>query len=115
MVEKRTGFGSKRHMIAGETVVIAIIGAGIAGLSLGLALSQRGATVTVLEADRVASGASGVATSYLEPRLGNTAMRALEREAMRRWPHYAAQLEEENRHVHWLSSGRANQGFSARI
>ena len=75
--------------------MIAIIGAGIAGLSLGLALSQRGATVTVLEADRVASGASGVATSYLEPRLGNTAMRALEREAMRRWPHYAAQLEEE--------------------
>jgi len=50
--------------------MILIIGAGIAGLSLGYELARRGAKVTVLEAGKIASGASGVATSYLEPRWG---------------------------------------------
>ena len=50
--------------------MIVIVGAGIAGLSLAYELTRRGNEVTVLEADTIASGASGVATSYLEPRLG---------------------------------------------
>ena len=72
--------------------MIVVIGAGIAGLSLAHELLKRGAQVTVVEASTIASGASGVATSYLEPRLGNTAMRAIEREAMRRWEDYADNL-----------------------
>ncbi|MEP1206931.1 MAG: FAD-dependent oxidoreductase [Rhizobiaceae bacterium] len=73
--------------------MIVIVGAGIAGLSLAYELSKRGAQVTVLESGAIASGASGVATSYLEPRLGNTAMRAIERESMKRWESYAGTLE----------------------
>ena len=72
--------------------MIVVIGGGIAGLSVAYELLQRGTQVTVVEAKTIASGASGVATSYLEPRLGNTAMRAIEREAMRRWEDYAATL-----------------------
>ena len=74
--------------------MIIIVGAGIAGLSLAFELVQRGAGVTVLEAGKVASGASGVATSYLEPRLGNTAMRKIEWDALKRWDNYANSLQE---------------------
>lgn len=73
--------------------MIVVVGAGIAGLSLAYELCQRGAKVVILEADRIAAGASGVATSYLEPRLGNTAMRSIERESMQRWSDYAGHLE----------------------
>ncbi|MGI9365515.1 MAG: NAD(P)/FAD-dependent oxidoreductase [Rhizobiaceae bacterium] len=73
--------------------MIVIIGAGIAGLSLGYELIKLGIKVTILEKAKIASGASGVATSYLEPRLGNTAMRAIESESMRRWEDYANELE----------------------
>ena len=72
--------------------MIVVIGGGIAGLSVAYELLKRGAKVTVIEANSIASGASGVATSYLEPRLGNTAMRAMERESMRRWEDYANHL-----------------------
>jgi glycine/D-amino acid oxidase-like deaminating enzyme len=41
------------------TVDVAVIGAGFTGLSAALALARRGASVVVLEADRVISGASG--------------------------------------------------------
>ncbi|MEM9733628.1 MAG: FAD-dependent oxidoreductase [Pseudomonadota bacterium] len=74
--------------------MIVIIGAGIAGLSLGWALVQRGADVTIVDAGPVAGQASGVATSYLEPRLGTTPIRAVERAAHAAWPHYAAELED---------------------
>lgn len=73
--------------------MIVIIGAGIAGLSVGYELIKLGQKVTILERAKIASGASGVATSYLEPRLGNTAMRAIERESMHRWEDYAIELE----------------------
>lgn len=75
--------------------MIVIIGAGIAGLSLGYELTKRGAQVTVLEAETIASGASGVATCYLEPRLGDTPMRRIERLALIRWPGFVVELEAE--------------------
>ena len=42
-----------------ESADVAVIGAGFTGLSAALALTRRGASVVVLEADRVISGASG--------------------------------------------------------
>lgn len=42
-----------------ETVDVAVIGGGFTGLSAALAFTRRGASVVVLEADRVISGASG--------------------------------------------------------
>lgn len=75
--------------------MIVIIGAGIAGLSLGWELVKAGQNVTVVEAGEVAHGASGVATSYLEPRLGQTAMRKLEWACQRHWPQWANELENE--------------------
>ena len=86
--------------------MIVIVGAGIAGLSLAHELGNRGAQVTVLESGTIASGASGVATSYLEPRLGNTAMRAIERESMQRWQHYAEDLE----NISGISVGYRSEG-----
>lgn len=77
--------------------MIVIIGAGIAGLSLGYELIMGGQPVTILDKSTVASGASGIATSYLEPRLGTTPIRHAEREAMRRWEDYAADLEKHSR------------------
>ena len=74
--------------------MIVVVGGGIAGLSVAAALADAGAKVTVLEANRIAGGASGVATSYLEPRLGQTAMRRLEWEALVRWTDYAGALQE---------------------
>ena len=75
--------------------MIVLIGAGIAGLSLGYELTKCGAQVTVLEAETIASGASGVATCYLEPRLGDTPMRRLEKDALARWPDFVTELEAE--------------------
>lgn len=75
--------------------MIAIIGAGIAGLSLADALCRRGETVCVLDAGAVAGGASGVATAYIEPRLGDTPIRRLEQRAHREWPAYVWLLERE--------------------
>ena len=42
-----------------ETTDVAVIGGGFTGLSAALALARRGASVVVLEADRVIGGASG--------------------------------------------------------
>ncbi len=73
---------------------VLIVGAGIAGLSLGFELLNQGAEVTLLEAHDVAHGASGAATSYMEPRLGTTAIRAVEWEALKRWPEFAGAIEQ---------------------
>ncbi|MEL6744016.1 MAG: FAD-dependent oxidoreductase [Pseudomonadota bacterium] len=75
--------------------MIVVIGGGIVGLSVADQLLQRGEATTVLEARTLASGASGVATSYLEPRLGTTPLRLIEQEAHRRWPDYAQQLQQD--------------------
>ena len=76
--------------------MIVIIGAGIAGLSLGWELLKAGQNVTIVEAGTIARGASGAATSYLEPRLGQTAMRKLEWACQRHWPQWAAEIEAES-------------------
>lgn len=87
--------------------MILIVGGGIAGLSLGHALVKRGAQVRIVDARGIAAGASGVATSYLEPRPGDTPVRLLEREACLRWPSYAEELEGRTGiDCHWRPDGQ---------
>ncbi len=74
--------------------MILIIGGGIAGLSLGWQLMQRGEKITVIEQHDVGSGASWAASAYLEPRLGTGAMRALEWAAIKAWPGFISDIEQ---------------------
>lgn len=75
--------------------MIAVIGAGIAGLSLAFELVKIGADVTVFDAVQSGGGASGAATSYLEPRLGHTPTRLIEQQSVAAWDDYADALEAE--------------------
>ena len=77
--------------------MIVIIGGGIAGLSLGWELVQKKCAVTVLEAETVAHGASGAASAYLEPRLGQNAIRQTEWRALKLWPDWVKRMEESAR------------------
>jgi glycine oxidase len=74
--------------------MIAVIGAGIAGLSVAWELAKAGAEVAVFDAAKPGGGASGAATSYLEARLGKTPTRRLEQQAVVAWDAYAAALTE---------------------
>ncbi len=73
--------------------MIVIVGAGIAGLSLGRQLIKHGVATTIIDSNGIGSGASGVASSYLEPRLGSGHLRALEWAAIREWPDFATDLQ----------------------
>ena len=76
--------------------MIGIIGAGVSGLTLAYALLKKGAQVTIVEADTIASGASGMATTYLEPRLGSTPTRLIEKTSHKMWPGLAAEIERQS-------------------
>ncbi len=76
--------------------MIVIVGAGIAGLSLGWELVNAGAGVTILEKNSIASGASGAAGAYLEPRPGKGKLRALEWASLDLWPEFAEKLEQQS-------------------
>ncbi len=80
-VEKTQGFGKKRDMLHGHRTgqreplslvvpQVAVIGAGIAGSSAAHALAERGAQVSVFDAETPASGASGNPAGVLYPRIG---------------------------------------------
>ncbi len=74
-------------------MTIAIIGAGVVGLSTARELVEAGERVIVVDGGTIAGGASAAATAYLEPRLGETPIKRLEQEALARWTDYAANLE----------------------
>lgn len=76
--------------------MIVIIGAGIAGLSLGWELACAGEHVTILEKYMIASGASGAAGAYLEPRPGIGKLRALEWASLNRWLGFAEKLQQQS-------------------
>ena len=76
-----------------------VIGAGVIGLACAWRASERGARVCVLERDRPAAGASGVAAGMLAPvgeaSWGEERLLTLNFESLRRWPDFAEQLQAE--------------------
>jgi glycine oxidase len=75
---------------------VAIIGAGVIGLSIAWRLAARGASVTVFDKGAAGAGASHAAAGMLaacaEAEPGEEALVALGREAQARWPAFAAEL-----------------------
>ncbi|MFL5870713.1 MAG: glycine oxidase ThiO [Solirubrobacterales bacterium] len=86
------------------------VGAGVIGLAGAWRAAQRGARVCVLERDRPAAGATGVAAGMLAPvgeaSWGEERLLALNFESLRRWPSFAEELEGEAE----LETGFAQQG-----
>ena len=87
---------------------VVIIGAGIAGLSLGFELVCQGVEVTIIDKGNLASGASGAAGAWLEPRPGTGKLRALEWAALAAWPAYEKLLERESA----MDIGFGNRGVT---
>jgi glycine oxidase len=75
------------------------VGAGVVGLACAWRAAERGARVCVLERDRPAAGASGVAAGMLAPvgeaSWGEERLLTFNFESLRRWPEFAEQLEGE--------------------
>ena len=76
---------------------IAIIGAGVIGLSMAWRLAQRGARVTVFERDAAGQGASHAAAGMLaacaEVEPGEEHLFVLNRASQALWPEFAVELE----------------------
>jgi glycine oxidase len=87
-----------------------IVGGGVIGLTCAWRAAERGARVCVLERDRPAAGATGVAAGMLAPvgeaSWGEEHLLALNLESLRRWPDFAEQLEQEA----GLGTGFAQRG-----
>ena len=75
---------------------VAVVGAGVIGLSAAWRLAQRGASVVAID-PAPGSGASGVAAGMLAPvteaRLGEEPLLRLNRASWARWPAFAAEVE----------------------
>ncbi|MGZ5336843.1 MAG: glycine oxidase ThiO [Solirubrobacterales bacterium] len=78
-----------------------IVGGGVIGLACGWRAAQRGLGVCVIERDRVAAGATGVAAGMLAPvgeaTWGEEALLELASGSAGAWPSFAAELEAEAR------------------
>jgi len=78
---------------------VAIVGAGVIGLSIAWRLAAAGLKVTVFERDEAGSGASLAATGMLaaatELEPGGADLLALALESQRLWPRFRAELEAE--------------------
>ena len=76
------------------------VGGGVIGLACAWRAARAGARVCVLERDRPAAGATGVAAGMLAPvgeaSWGEERLLALNLESLRRWPAFARELEEDS-------------------
>jgi glycine oxidase len=83
-------------------VDVAVIGAGVIGLSIAWRLALRGLAVAVFERDTAGAGASLAATGMLaaaaEHEPGCHDLLALALESQRQWPQFRAQLEVQSGH-----------------
>src|SRR3954451_17454600 len=79
---------------------IAVIGAGVAGLSIGWRLQQAGAEVTVLERAQPGRGATwasaGMIAVLAEAEDENSPFARIARHSATMWPHFARELERES-------------------
>jgi glycine oxidase len=77
---------------------IVIIGAGVAGLSIGWRLLQSGASVTVLERAQPGRGATWASAGMISPTAesdeGDTPQTQFARHSAQLWPHFASEIEE---------------------
>src|SRR5262245_21769535 len=75
------------------------VGAGVIGLASAWRAAQAGARICVLERDRPAAGATGVAAGMLAPvgeaSWGEESLMALNLDSLGRWPEFASALEAE--------------------
>jgi glycine oxidase len=75
------------------------VGAGVVGLACAWRAARAGARIGVLERERPAAGATGVAAGTLAPvgeaSWGEEALLAFNLDSLRRWPEFAAELEGE--------------------
>src|ERR1700704_4133355 len=75
------------------------VGAGVIGLASAWRAAQGGLRVCLLERDRPAAGATGVAAGMLAPAgeatWGEDDLVSLNLESLRRWPEFAEQLESD--------------------
>jgi glycine oxidase len=89
---------------------VIIVGGGVIGLACAWRAAERGGRVCVLERDRPAAGATGVAAGMLAPvgeaSWGEERVLVLNLESLRRWADFAEQLEEEA----GLGTGFARRG-----
>jgi glycine oxidase len=76
------------------------VGGGVIGLASAWRAGRRGARVCVLERERPAAGATGVAAGMLAPAgeasWGEETLLSLNLESLRRWPAFARELEGES-------------------
>ncbi|HLH91806.1 MAG TPA: glycine oxidase ThiO [Xanthobacteraceae bacterium] len=81
-------------------VDVAIVGAGVVGLSVGWRLAASGLNVALFERDEAGAGATGAATGMLaaatELEPGGEDLLALALESQRLWPQFRAELEGES-------------------
>jgi glycine oxidase len=81
----------------GAGVDVVVVGGGVIGLSSAWRLAQRGAAVTVVDADPSAAAsdvAAGMLAPVTEARLGEEPLLALNRASWARWPGFAAEVAE---------------------
>jgi glycine oxidase len=87
---------AKEHPNGYDAVVV---GAGVIGLACAWRAARHGLRVTVLERDRPAAGATGVAAGMLAPvgeaSWGEEGLLSLNLESLRRWPAFASDLESD--------------------
>lgn len=90
-----------------------IIGAGIAGLSLGWQLARRGLSPTVIDAGAIGQWASHAAAGYLQPGLDPSPLTDLEWDSLRATPAFIADLEAETGlSVDFRTDGQLRIGFA---
>lgn len=89
---------------------VVVIGAGVAGLSVGWRLAQAGTDVTVIERAEPGGGATGAAAGMIavagEAGVSGSAEAELSRRSAELWPGFAKELEEASGHgISYLRNG----------